>query len=452
VLVLGAAWIYLVVDADQRLRAALAETNHLDPEWGLDQLEANQTPVPDPENSALQVLAVRKLIPQQWGSDAFWQLLQNLPPERQLNDRQFTTLRTERAKAEKAAEEARKLADMPRGRYHIEWVPDFYEARLDHVQEARMVASLLQVDALVRAQEGDADGALRSTRAVLQTGRSIGDAPTNIPQLIRIAQRALAVDLLERVLAQGQPSSRALADLQHLLEDEERHPTLLIAARGERAGDDRLMEYLQAGGLNRAEIQKQLDNVGTNGLSLSERLPLYLPGGIKRQRAALLRHMNEVVEIAKLPSEQQQEAVDRWSEAARSQPVLVKVFAPAMNKMVDACRRSSADLRAAIVLLAAERYRQERKQLPESLAALVQGGYLKSIPTDPYDGQPLRFRLLEDGLVVYALGRDGQDNGGNLRRTAGNVPGTDEGCRLWVPEKRRQAPLPVRAPDLGGPP
>jgi hypothetical protein len=452
VLLVVGGWLYLVLDAGWRLQSAVAEADRLDPEWRLAQLEVKQPVPPDKDNSALQVLVARKLIPSGWGPTEFWQLFQDLPPQPQLNDQQLSALRAELAKATKAVGEARKLADMPNGRYTIEWAPDFYTTRFDQLQDARLVAALLQMDALLRVQEGDAEGAIRSVEAVLNTGRSIGDSPTAITQLIRLAQRGLAVHLLERTLAQGEPAPAVLADLQRRLQDEDAHQAFLILARGERAGDDQLMEYLEGGGLSQSGIQKELDSIGPGGPSLGERLPLFLPGGIKSQRAAMLRFMTEAVEIARLPPEQQKGPLDRWSAAARNQPVLVKVFAPALTKVASACQRSNAQLRAAAVLLAAERYRQERKRLPESLAELVQTGYLRAIPTDPYDGQPLRFRLLDDGLVVYAVGPDGQDNGGNLRRASSDVPGTDEGLRLWVPEKRRQAPLPPKAPDPAGAP
>jgi hypothetical protein len=454
VLLVVGGWLYLVTDATWRLQSATAEADRLDPEWRLAQLEAKQPVLPDKDNSALRVLVARKLIPTGWGGTiGFWELFQDLPPQPRLNDQQLSALRGELAKAAKAVKEARKLADMPNGRYPIEWAPDFLTTRLDHLQESRQVAALLQMDTLLRTQEGDADGAIRSIQAVLNTGRSIGDAPTAVTQLIRLAQRGLAVHLLERTLAQGEPTPAVLVDLQRRLEEEDMHPSFLIAIRGERAAADQLMEYLEGGGLSQSGIQKELDSTGPDGPSLGERLPLLLPGGIKSQRAAMLRFMTEAVEIAKLPPEQQKGPLDRWSAAARTQPVLVKLFTPALIKVASACQRSSGQLCAAAVLIAAERYRQDRKQLPGSLAELVQAGYLKAVPTDPYDGQPLRFRRLDDGLVVYAVGPDGQDNGGNLRRASSDVPGTDEGLRLWVPEKRRQPPLPPKPPDdAGGPP
>ena len=49
------------------------------------------------------------------------------------------------------------------------------------------MARLLQADAAIRAHNGDLDGALDSCRAILGAGRSIGDEPFVISQLVRIA-------------------------------------------------------------------------------------------------------------------------------------------------------------------------------------------------------------------------------------------------------------------------
>jgi hypothetical protein len=94
--------------------------------------------------------------------------------------------------------------------------------------------------------------------------------------------------------------------------------------------------------------------------------------------------------------------------------------------------------RCAIVALAAERYRRARGQWPETLEALAAVGYLKQVPTDVFDGRPLRWRRLDDGAVVYSVGPDGQDNGGKLDPKNPAAPGTDVGIRLWDVARRRQ--------------
>src|SRR5262249_47303707 len=134
-----------------------------------------------------------------------------------------------------ALAEARKLADLPRGRHHITYAPNVIDTLLDDQQRSRNVTQLLRYDAIRRAHGGDMKGALRSCRAALNAGRSIGDEPFSISQLIRIACAQVAGQTLQRVLAQGEPDPDELAALQKLFEDEDRRPTTRIMVRGERA-------------------------------------------------------------------------------------------------------------------------------------------------------------------------------------------------------------------------
>ena len=37
---------------------------------------------------------------------------------------------------------------------------------------------------------------------------------------------------------------------------------------------------------------------------------------------------------------------------------------------------------------------------------------MKSVPLDPYDGKPMRLAMLDGKPVIYSVGRDGKDDGG----------------------------------------
>src|SRR5688572_13556060 len=88
---------------------------------------------------------------------------------------------------------------------------------------------------MLLSQKGDVAGALRSARGIVNAGRSLYDEPLAISQLIRIACVAIAVNAAERSLSLGEAPDAELAALQRLLADEEKHPTLLVVMRGERA-------------------------------------------------------------------------------------------------------------------------------------------------------------------------------------------------------------------------
>jgi hypothetical protein len=53
--------------------------------------------------------------------------------------------------------------------------------------------------------------------------------------------------------------------------------------------------------------------------------------------------------------------------------------------------------------------------------------FLPAVPTDPFDGKPLRYKKLAKGYVVYSIGEDEVDNGGTEKNSKGvsYVEGTD---------------------------
>ena len=192
---------------------------------------------------------------------------------------------------------------MPRGRFPKPVrVSRFWDNPYPCSQEAHSIGKLLGHDIDLRAQEGDADDALISCRALVNAGRAIGDEPQFWSQLVRWTLQLHAIQKMERTLAQGEPTEETLEALQRLLADEDRHPGTLIALRGERAGADLVLESLQKGtDLSGSIFQRQRGNATIAPLPHDEELRLIASGSLKGQRAALLRAYTELVEAAKLP-------------------------------------------------------------------------------------------------------------------------------------------------------
>jgi hypothetical protein len=81
-------------------------------------------------------------------------------------------------------------------------------------------------------------------------------------------------------------------------------------------------------------------------------------------------------------------------------------------------RAAEAEARRRLVVtaLALERYRLRHERYPESLADLT-SELLNTLPADFMDGQPLRYRVTDDGhFLLYSVGLDCVDNGGQMRR------------------------------------
>jgi hypothetical protein len=239
VVLLGVGWLgYLRYVADRDLHEALAEADRLDPGWRLADLEAARAAVPDAENGGLQVQAAAALLPLPWhpgpgkGNKDLESQVARLPARVLFGESLSGNLREQLRKVDPARTVAHRLADMPRGRYTVPWSNDGIGTLMPHIEPILSVCRLLRLDAALKAHDGDVDGALASCRGMLNTGRSLGDEPTALSQHVRRSCQILAVKALERTLAQGEASDPALEAVQRLLEEEEKEPLQLIAARG----------------------------------------------------------------------------------------------------------------------------------------------------------------------------------------------------------------------------
>jgi hypothetical protein len=439
----GLSYVYVSWSFDSEMRTAIAETDALDPRWRLQQIEEDRKSYRDEENAALQTIVVAKLIGR-WRSPVsshrnYGDLFDNYPPQRQLNSMQMNVIREAFDRLEAARLEALKLKDMPGGRFPIKYRPDFISTLLPDQQEARQSMELLKHDVMFRAQNGDADGALESCQALLNAGRALGDEPLLISYLIRLAGDAMTVDAVERTLAQGFPKPAPLEEMQRRLTQERadaRHHWQQ-SMRGERAGHHELAQVLMSGKL-RMSMLIGLTGRDRNVLEFQDQFPLAFARGYPSH----LRYLNEAVEATKLPDAEQIGRMEELEKSIPSQSTFTRLLAPAMAKVVRAHVRTQANLGAAELALACERFRIEHKRWPESLEELVKTKTVETIPPDPCNGAPLRYRKLADGVAIYSIGFDKQDNEGNINRNRPEEAGTDLGVRLWDPARRRQPPLP----------
>jgi hypothetical protein len=452
--------IYLFVkwSSQRDLQAAIAETDALDPRWRLDDLLADREPLPDEQNPALVSLKVHDLVSRP-GFDLGEKnlpLFENMAPEARLNAAQIAVLREALGKQAKAIKVARTLKDFRgEGRFPVKYDPSPTNTSLEPLHRNRNVMSMLMYDAMLRAEEGDVAGAMESCRALLVGARSIGQEPFLIAMLIRVSGGDMVVQALERTLAQGEPPANELKAIQELLAAEIEAPILYQALRGERAGGDRLIVGIDAGTFHISELTGGKPN--PREIWLTDKLS----GLLTRERPEYLRMMNKAVVAAKLPPEKQGDAfrqVERqFRERTTGSPLkaslLLRLMLPNVIGLADANRRNQANLPCALCGVAAERYRRKHRRWPDSLEDLVTEGLLKAVPVDPFDGRPLRYRAVPDGVVIYSVSHDGVDNGGALNRTNPLQVGTDLGFRLWDVDARRAAPQALPPPEKpGGPP
>jgi hypothetical protein len=418
-----AAW-RLSRDGDEA-EAVAAELDRLDPGWRLEDLEARRDHPPDAENGALKLLAVAAMLPEGRPIRDVGRMLDKQPPQVRLGEPQLATVRAVLKPAEPALAEARQLPRYTRSRFPAEWKSGLVPT----------VAAWLRADSAVRAEVGDQGGALEGCRGVFHAARMVGDEPSALAQGMRAKVWVMGVQLLERLLAQGEPPADGLAELQRRLRAEEPAPLELTMLRAERAiFDQAIGEYFAS-----RPAYERWAAVLT---------PRDSPA---RVRAAGLRYWTRRVEIAKLPAAERPGRRAELAATIADLPGLIQPLIPwSLDAMAEEFDSGHALMRCATAAIAAERFRRDTGRWPASLEELVTSGLLPAVPADPHDLQPLRLKRWPDGLVIYSVGPDGKDDGGALNRQWPFVSG-DLGLRLWDVNARRQSPAPPLQPSAPKP-
>jgi hypothetical protein len=452
-------YFYKTLLSDKDLRDAIAEADRLDPGWRLEELEAKRASITAAENAAEHVLAIKASMPRPWPPDSMSKLPEPKPirpgdeepmslegkifelaPDLQLNANQTQELRAAMEMVKGPLAKARTLMNFHAGRYAIQWSPDYFSTKLRWLDDCRGVTNLLWLDARLRAQDDDIEGALISILSILSVAKSFGDVPNLLSQIVRQGQSREATQVLEIALAQGQVSENTLAKAQLAFKEEASQPVLLFSVRGERAGYHQMMEAVKRGKVKassltgygaRGKLDKWWENV-------SGELELRV------SHAPLIRITTQIVEIAKLPVEEQR---PRYKSYIRSidendLPHFVKSMVPTEDT-IEFFWRNQSHLRCAIVALAVERYRIAHHDWPDSLSSLVPE-FLTDVPRDPYDARPLRYHRLLDGVVIYSIGPYEKDNGGKIDRQNSTRVDTNIGFQLWDVNRRRQPWHPIK--------
>lgn len=308
----------------------------------------------------------------------------------------------------KALDLLHKSAAIEHSRYPADLTQGFL-ALLPALGDVRQGAKMLKLEAVLHAEKARPQLATDSVTAIFGVARSLAKEPILIPQLVRISCEALAVSTLERVVNRTELTDEQLAKLSQILENGDDNAGISRAFAGERCI---VVEYLK-------------DPTSYDLSIFSDPPPFPRPlvtlckiTGLADTDALLcINLMSNYMEVMQLEPHYRKEAVEAI-EAKRNKiskiHVLLHIAMPSLSRCVTLDLRGIARLRTARVALAIERYRLASGNLPDVLSDLIPS-YMDTIPSDPFDGEQLRYKKLDIGFVVYSVGEDGQDDGGKER-------------------------------------
>ena len=294
-------------------------------------------------------------------------------------------------------------------------------ALLPYLYELRKCCRLLALEALMCAEEGKLDMAITSTADCFAMGRSLANEPLLISQLVRYACNVIALGSLERLLSRAPLAEGELSVLAAALAEAEAPRGIIRAFAAERCVGSSLFQMSGNGLRNMVG--------GSSWFSGLFVLVYGIPAVRDRDHLVYLERMDEFVAGSQQPLPERlktaAQAESKMEEVPRS-CLITRCILPALWGAVGADAISIALVRAARAALAVERYRLAAGKLPEGLSELVPT-YMDSVPSDPFDGKPLRYRTLAKGYVVYSVGEDGKDDGGetDFSGKLQRDPGTD---------------------------
>ncbi len=270
-----------------------------------------------------------------------------------------------------------------------------FNTLLEYTQNSRQAARILLLDAHVAAHRGDDARALQDVRAMFALSDALRGEPVLISQLVRIAIHAIGCDTVDKLLPHCDWDDDDLASLETAIGTAEFSKEATRALYGERVLLLTELDRMTLGPLRGDSKQTALDFFDQS-IAAFDGTP-----------AEIFQYRDQINAF----SNQRQKglmAVDS----------IVLQLLPAVDAVIVATARATARQRFTNAAIAAKRYRLTQGQFPESLSAippelLGPTGESASKLVDPFDGRPLRYRVESSRIVIYSIGSDEVDDGGD---------------------------------------
>ncbi|MHC4575005.1 MAG: hypothetical protein ACYS76_12885, partial [Planctomycetota bacterium] len=108
--------------------------------------------------------------------------------------------------------------------------------------------------------------------------------------------------------------------------------------------------------------------------------------------------------------------LDTWSPLKRVRHLPIYAFAPSAAAVSVLAHRAKVQIEALVTIIAAIRYKRAHGDYPENLDQLLAAHLIKRLPMDPYGDGPLLYKKTDDGFILYSVGDNFVDDGGEIFR------------------------------------
>jgi len=306
----------------------------------------------------------------------------------------------------------------PEARFAMHWSRGMTNSGVMNFLGVRKLIQFIAVQVITAAESGDAERAATMIEQGFAFTRTVNYDGLVVTHMIRHACEGLMCTVAERALNRarftdaqlrrisGALRSESANDLRNCLRAE--HCFAIWAFQGVAAGMPR--EVLFGGSANPPWWRRIWNRI-------IRRRPNYHDADFLAYLRAIPLRLN----LSMAPAREMIGGMEQLRQNGDARSEVGEVMQPTVSgKMLTSHVEAQAKLACLGVALAVERARlTQSNDLPASLDALVPR-YLPSVPADPFDARPLRFKRLPQGYTIYSVGRDGVDDGG-VERSNMNV-------------------------------
>jgi hypothetical protein len=344
------------------------------------------------------------------------------------------------SKWDSAVEELRQASHRPYSNLPLNYEEGFNAAGtlLPFLAELKRCSQVLQLRASAELADGQNTKALGDVALLLHLSNSLRTSPFLISALVRFAIANIALQPIWGGLAEHQWSDEQLVTLEAELGKMDFLADYELTMRGERAFAIATIDNERR---TREIISGFVTPQGNSSLLVTNKLT-FMPSAFFYQTELAFARMHQqwilplVDTNSRTVSPAALQRAENSVQAERKHYSPYKVQAlmlfPAIGRAVEKFAAIQVSIDLARVACALERYRLAHGEYPETLDALAPQ-FIEKVPHDIINGKPLHYRRTDDGkFVLYSVGWNGTDDGGQIVFAKGSVKVVDREKGDWV--------------------
>ena len=270
--------------------------------------------------------------------------------------------------------------------------------KLPHLAKIKTAAELLDLEALLAADDGQTSKSAEAIADFLRLGMTLRNEPSGFSQLIRMACNHIAYTGLEWVLNRQEFTDSELHKLQEVFAKSEFPQAARLAMVAQRA--NLIMAYQLPRAKRDAWIEQLLFLEPDAKASQED-----WPGDI----TICLNFFERIIDAIEHGEKTPGDLNKQLGQVKIKRHVLTKIILPAFVRIVEKNSNDMAYLRSAQVVIAVERYRRaHQNELPASLEELAPK-WLEHLPLDPFGGESFQYeKQPAAGYRISSRGMNGK--------------------------------------------